>query len=103
LCTQGLVSSVRGTKSHGDYCGLFTLLSRISKQGSDDDDEFLASFTQQFSGTSGIVYAYNICDNSTHYITYVLCNVCYRLLQFLIDSAFYRPLNGKMSISFQAK
>jgi len=61
------VSSVHGMIARDDYCGLFSLLSRISKQGSDDDNKFLALFTQQFSGTSNTLFvcSIHVCDNGT--------------------------------------
>jgi len=46
------MSSSHGKKTHCNYCGLFSLLSQISKQRSGDDNQLLTSFTQQFSGTS---------------------------------------------------
>ena len=45
----GCMSSIHSKKTHSNYCGLFSLLSQISKQSSGNDNELLASFTQQFS------------------------------------------------------
>jgi len=50
------MSNVRGMKTHGSYCSLFSMLNQASKRGSNDDSEILNSFAQQFAGTFSRTY-----------------------------------------------
>jgi len=44
-------------KTHGNYCGLFSLLNQTANRGSGGDNEILNLFTQHFSGILSLVYA----------------------------------------------